>query len=116
MGLEIKCEVCSTTIPVEENRDKGLRPTNDLPFAPHGDFAICSEECQLKTIRVAGLHGMISFIKNETFENFQKVFGFGEAGNYAKDKYDLMKENPWGFICSLDSQNLRKLINCYPLN
>jgi hypothetical protein len=116
MGLEIKCEVCETVIPIEENRNKGLKPPNDLIFAPNGNFAICSETCQVKIIRASALYQVIAFIKNPSWEKFQDVFNFGEGGGYAKGKYTLMKSDPWGFICSLDNKNIQKLANCYSQN
>ncbi len=105
------CQVCKKEY---ENDEQFGDKYQGLPYCmwPHS-FGCCSFQCHYKAIQMNGAWNLRSVLKNlnlYTFQEFQEVFNFDEAGGYATEKYSNAIRSPFFFMMSLDKDNFFKLI------
>jgi len=105
----MECQMCGGELPTEENN-----VDNNLPFSPSTVWGICSYKCQENAIQLQACWAMKEKLRNISrlpYETFVEAFGFGEAGGYAQDKYDKMRQNSLFFLYSLDEEKFKKFMD-----
>ena len=105
-----KCQVCGVGITEEMSIElNNISPIYELN---PGRYATCSHRCLVVGIRLNACFGFKDKLKklgNMSYEQFQELFSFDEAGGYAQGKYEMMRLSVTGFLFSLDKENVGKL-------
>lgn len=76
------------------------------------EYALCSSECARKWLKGRVLWSTKNLLKGMDswpFEKFQSIFEFDTAGGYAQEKFNMMRQSPFRFLCNLDVSNIKKL-------
>ncbi len=84
------------------------------PFDRRGWYTtVCSPECFEACYAGNMLWMTIRFMKQVnapiSFERFVALFKFDEAGGYAREKYNMMLQSPFFFLCSLSFDKIQLL-------